>query len=226
MKRNKHFAIVAILFGALMACTLPSLGGQHLFVTLSPAAGETADAASLRQAGDTIGKRLNKNGISSRTILLGKQIVVVMPPTTNYTTVLPLLTEEGRITFVDSINSLLVGSDISSDLPVILTNEDIKSATVEDGSQVNAGPGFIIVIYFNEAGAKKLADYSRTNVGHYLVIARDGRVISSPYVNTAITGGSAIIQGNLTEQSAQELAAFISTESLPFPMQDTNHETK
>ncbi len=65
--------------------------------------------------------------------------------------------------------------------------------------------------------AKKFADFTSTHVGQYLGIVLDNTVISSPVINSAITKGQGLIEGNFTVDSANALAVQLRYGSLPVP---------
>ena len=76
-----------------------------------------------------------------------------------------------------------------------------------DISQYNQSP--VIKITMNKQGAHDWEVMTRENVGRSIAIVFDGRVISCPIVNDAISGGVTEISGNFTEAEAEELAARI-----------------
>ena len=58
----------------------------------------------------------------------------------------------------------------------------------------------------------------RANIGKPFAIVLDGKVITAPVIQTAITGGSGIITGNFTTQSATDLALLLRAGALPAPL--------
>lgn len=71
---------------------------------------------------------------------------------------------------------------------------------------------------FNNLGAKKFGEVTKNNVGEQLAIVLDDEVISAPTIQSAITGGSGVITGNYTSESAQELALLLRSGALPAPL--------
>lgn len=71
---------------------------------------------------------------------------------------------------------------------------------------------------FNSFGAKKFGEVTKNNVGEQLAIVLDDEVISAPTIQSAITGGSGVITGNYTSESAQELALLLRSGALPAPL--------
>ena len=72
-----------------------------------------------------------------------------------------------------------------------------------------------IEIGFNTAGAKRFGRVTQENVGKPFAIILDGRVLSAPVINEPILGGNAVINGNFTVQSANDLAISLASGKLP-----------
>jgi hypothetical protein len=72
-------------------------------------------------------------------------------------------------------------------------------------------------VYFNLSvnGARMWAALTEKNVGRPLAILVDDKVISAPTVNEKIAGGSAVINGDFTEEEAQTIANMIQLPELP-----------
>jgi protein-export SecD/SecF family membrane protein len=101
----------------------------------------------------------------------------------------------------------------------LLTGADVSDATRQVDSS-NGGAGqYVVALTFTSDGAKKFADATANNVGKPIYIFLDSDMISQPTVNQAITDGKAVIEGNFTAQSAEELARTIREGSLPFSLQ-------
>lgn len=102
----------------------------------------------------------------------------------------------------------------------VMTGDCLSSASVAF-QQTNAP---IIQFSLKDKGAKLFGDYTSANVGKFLAIALDKKVISSPSINSAITQGSGIIEGKFSLQEAQDLAIQLRYGSLPIPLKivDTN----
>ena len=76
----------------------------------------------------------------------------------------------------------------------------------------------MVDITFNSKGKNKFAQATSSNVGKIITIELDGKVISSPTVQTAITDGKAIITGDFTVDSAKFLAIQLNAGALPIPI--------
>ena len=102
---------------------------------------------------------------------------------------------------------------------VLLTGDMVADAKAEFGALDAHGAAVpYVALEFSEEGAGRFAEATRENLGSILYIVMDGEVISSPVVQTEITDGQAVISGQFTWESAEELAALIRAGSLPFDL--------
>ncbi len=99
-----------------------------------------------------------------------------------------------------------------------------KRVMVSGENLVDAQPTFepggmpVVSFRFDSVGAKRFGDATRENVGRLFAIVLDGKVISAPVIRDAILGGSGIISGSFTAQSAQDLALLLRAGALPAPL--------
>jgi preprotein translocase subunit SecD len=70
----------------------------------------------------------------------------------------------------------------------------------------------------NAAGGKIFGDITKANSGKRFAIVLDNKLLSAPVINEPITGGSGIISGNFTVESAGELALLLRAGALPAPL--------
>lgn len=100
---------------------------------------------------------------------------------------------------------------------VLLTGDMIKNATKQVGSTSKNAPSVPYVsLEFNEEGKERFALATEENIGKTIRIVMDDEIISAPVVQTKITDGNAMISGQFTGESAENLAALIRAGSLPF----------
>ena len=83
----------------------------------------------------------------------------------------------------------------------------------------------VVTIGFNAKGARAFAETTQQNVGKPFAIILDNQVLSAPNINEPILGGSAIINGNFTVQSAQALAISLQSGSLPIALKMVEERT-
>lgn len=90
-------------------------------------------------------------------------------------------------------------------------------------SLTNAQPSFqdnqpVVSFRFDNAGARKFGKITQENVGRPFAIVLDDKVISAPNIREPILGGSGIISGSFTVESANELAVLLRAGALPAPL--------
>lgn len=83
----------------------------------------------------------------------------------------------------------------------------------------------IVAITFNSEGAQLFADITKANVGKRLAIFLDGELLSDPRINESIVGGTAVISGSFTAESARELAENLNFGALPLPIELSSTQT-
>ena len=96
----------------------------------------------------------------------------------------------------------------SADSEVVLTNDDIAAAYMMLVQNTEGGHEYCVRIDLDEEGKRRFADLTAELAGSDTPVSIwvDGEIVSAPMVNSAITDGQAVISGNFTEDSAQELA--------------------
>lgn len=216
MNKNYLAWIIAVLV-SLSISSVARIFAPAVEIVVAPAASAKWDASSLQQASEILTRRMqiNLKGRYTVRIINQSQFSVALYDTNDLGLFQKIAVEIGAIGFVDSLEPFPMGAEVDPSLRVILTEADVSSAKVEAGF---SGTGYIIAITLTPDGAQKLADYSKNNIGHYLVIVRDGIAISSPSMASEITGDQAVIEGNFTEDSANELASVLFGHRLPFAL--------
>jgi preprotein translocase subunit SecD len=87
---------------------------------------------------------------------------------------------------------------------VLIDNTDIASAAAAEWQGEH-----IIELIFTGPGKEKLARVTGQHVTERMGMVVDGRLLSAPRINAAITQGRAVIVGALTEEEARRIAAGI-----------------
>ena len=75
-----------------------------------------------------------------------------------------------------------------------------------------------VSLQFDDEGTRLFADITKENIGKPVAIYLDGAPISTPTVNSVITGGQAVIQGNFTPLEAKQLVGRLNSGALPVPI--------
>jgi len=95
----------------------------------------------------------------------------------------------------------------------IMTGVDLKSV----GVTTNTTGGYEISFTLTTKGAQIFRDYTTNNVGKYLAIVLDKKIISAPVIENPIPDGQGRISGSFTNQQANDLAIQMRYGSLPIP---------
>jgi preprotein translocase subunit SecD len=98
-----------------------------------------------------------------------------------------------------------------------------RRVLVSGENLVDAQPTFqnneaVVSFKFDAVGGKRFGDATKENVGKPFAIVLDGKVISAPNIREPILGGSGVISGSFTVQSATDLALLLRAGALPAPL--------
>lgn len=97
----------------------------------------------------------------------------------------------------------------------VMTGKDIKTVQVSAGTT----GGYSVDFTLTDEGAKIFKDYTTANVGKYLSIVLDKKVISSPTISNPIPDGSGQITGSYTSDEANNLAVTLRYGRLSVPVE-------
>ncbi len=137
------------------------------------------------------------------------RISVEIPGVSDANEILEELGQPGSLIFVDEDGeTVLEGTDIAS-------AEGVSTTDSTTGQRE-----YIVSLTMTSEGADKFAEATTANIGKVIYIVYDGEVISSPTVNSAITGGSAQITGMSSLEEAKNLAANIRIGSLSLELEE------
>ncbi len=163
--------------------------------------------------------------------------VVVTPtiaptPTTAPTpTAAPTVTSTASVTASQNVTATQPVSPTSPVTPTeqalgpfktIMTGSQLQSAQV-GFNQTTGAP--LIQFTLTSDGARIFADYTAKNVGKFLTIVIDKRVISSPRIEGPIPSGTGQITGRFTREEAQSLAVQLKYGALPVPLKVISSRT-
>lgn len=107
--------------------------------------------------------------------------------------------------------------------PAAVDGTEVKKAQAIFDTQ--GASGWQVQMKFSSSGSKKFADITgqlakNQSPQNEFGIVLDGQVVSSPFVQNAITGGQAEISGSFTQQEAQNLANMLSYGALPLSFKE------
>ena len=105
-----------------------------------------------------------------------------------------------------------------------------KRVMVSGDTLVDAQPSFqngepVVSFTFDSQGGKQFGEATRNNTGHLFAIILDNKIISAPVIREPILGGSGVISGRFTTQSAQDLALLLRAGALPAPIKILEERT-
>jgi preprotein translocase subunit SecD len=169
-------------------------------------------------------------------------VAPTLSPTTPATPVAgPTITATPGVTATPAITAsgdITAGQPVSGSAPItatepvtapvlgpfntIMTGVHLQTASVGFDSQTNAP---IIQFTLTQEGARIFADFTAKNVGNFLTITLDKRVISSPRINGAIPSGNGQITGSFTREQAQSLVVQLKYGALPVPLRVLSSRT-
>lgn len=190
-------------------------------------------AGALTSLRDVIDKRVNLFGVAEPLVQLEyanaaagqneDRLLVDLPGVTDVKAAVAAIGQTPTLDFelVSSSTPATAGaSSTASFEPTGLTGAYLKSAALQfgNGSGSAAVNTPIVVINFNDAGAKLFEQITSKNVGRQLAIFLDGQVISAPTIQEAIPGGTAQINGTFTPAQARDLVQNLNFGALPVPI--------
>ncbi|MCB2110786.1 MAG: protein translocase subunit SecD [Defluviimonas sp.] len=205
--------------------------GSDLVIQLSDAEKAATDDRTVQQSLEIIRRRIDAVGTREPTIQRegADRILVQVPGLGSAAELKALIGATAQLTFHTVLGRSSDPNQIAQPGQLILPADDEKdvyytldSAPVVTGSElVNAQLDFdqynhpAVGFRFNTTGARAFGEYTSAHVNELFAIVLDGKVISAPRIQTAITGGSGIITGNFTADSATQLAVQLRAGALP-----------
>ena len=184
-----------------------------VYVEYSAKAPEDTEASFDNLMEGTIGviqQRLTDKGFAESTVqrIGGDGIRVEIPDVTDPSAVLDLIGSPAKLEFLDPNGQVFM-----------------------DGSMVETATYFYsegdhqVAFQLNDEGSKVFAEMTAANVGRTIAIYLDGVELISPKVQTAITGGSGVINGMGSAENAQTIAAKIQSGALPLDLTQQKVDT-
>ncbi|MGB7404826.1 MAG: protein translocase subunit SecD [Pacificimonas sp.] len=203
-------------------------------VVFTPTDGGKVDAvnSAMVQAVEVIRRRIDELGTREPTIIRQGEdrIVVQVPGLDDPQALKDLLGQTAKLEFKlvdleadpeavlrgrappgsEILTDLETGQPIAVKRRVMVTGDQLIEAqqTFQEGQAV-------VNFRFDTTGAQRFARVTRENVGRPFAIILDDGVISAPRIQSPILGGSGVISGNFTTESANELAILLRSGRLP-----------
>jgi preprotein translocase subunit SecD len=217
---------------------------QHIQVSFVSQAANAAARDAVSRSIEIIRKRIDALGTKEPIITQqgSNRIVVEAPGESDPEKLKAVIGKTAKLTF-QMVDVNVAPEDVTAGrVPpddVLLPSDDgfqpvyvVKRRSVVTGEMLTSASGShdennapAVAFSFNAIGTQRFAQVTSQNIGKPFAIVLDGRVISAPRINTAITGGSGIITGHFTEDSAHELALLLKTGALPAPLNVVEERT-
>lgn len=222
--------------------TIQRLGGDRLRYAFTDAALNSMAADAVSQSIEVVRRRLDSSGTKEISITRqgADRIVVQAPGQSDPAELERLIGQTAQLTFqmVDVENSVeeAVAGAVPPDSQVLtdengtpylvkrrilVSGENLTKAEVTSDQNRQTAIGF----RFDGAGARRFGEATAANIGRPFAIILDGKVISAPRINSAITGGSGIIEGQFSIQEASEMVNLLNGGALPAPLKVEERRT-
>lgn len=217
--------------------------GNGFKLTYSEQAVKDKIKSAMEQTVEIVRRRIDQTGTREPSIQRqgDDRILVQLPGIDNPEGIKHLLGQTAKLSFrfVDDSASptdvqagrLVLGADIlpmaedpTRKIPVskrVMVSGDML--TDAQASFQNNEP--VVSFKFNSIGARRFGEATRDGVGKLFAIVLDDKVISAPVIREPILGGSGVISGSFTTESANELAILLRAGALPAPIQVLEERT-
>ena len=214
---------------------LENLAEDRIKVTIPEKIQRERQLAAVSQSLEIVRRRIDEFGTSEPSIQLQgrERIIVELPGVDNPERIKTLIGQTAKLNF-HLVEPGAIGTD-PRDLPpgtLLLpgTGEAANQSyvvrrRVEVAGErlVDAQPSFqngmpVVSFRFDTAGGRRFGQVTTNNVGNRLAIVLDNKVISAPNIQGPIVGGSGIITGNFSVESAKDLALLLRAGALPAPL--------
>ncbi len=184
---------------------------------------------SLNQALEIVRRRIDEVGTNEPNIVKrgNDRILVELPGLDDPMRVKNLLGKTANLTFrfVTENSEETFGSEklpfedgsdeVIVSKRIVLSGDNLLDAKPKMDNQTNQT---VVSFTLDRVGAKRFGKATISGIGKRLAIVLDGKIISAPVIQDAIVGGSGIITGNFTFQSATDLALLLRSGALPAPL--------
>jgi len=203
-------------------------GGTHLVYeadTSKVAPSEIKGAMSALR--DTIENRINVFGVSEPLVQVEDatvggesvhKLIVELPGVTDTEKAINIIGKTPVLEFKLQNEGLSTTTEYTMDqlfADTGLTGRLLARADLEFNQNTNAPT---VSLTFNDEGKKLFGELTKNNIGRVLAIFLDGRPLSTPVIQDAITDGKAQITGQFTPDEAKKLVQDLNYGALPLPV--------
>ncbi|HEV2005646.1 MAG TPA: protein translocase subunit SecD [Candidatus Limnocylindrales bacterium] len=217
-------------------------GGLKVEYRVDPAGGKSPTLADTEVVKGIIERRVNGTGVSEPVVVTSgtDRIVVEVPGVTDTAAIRKLVGATGRLDFVPlpvsdygtgkapGPRQATVGQPLPTTQAPLFSGDQVSSANVGTDN-TNGTSQRVVAFTLKDDGKQKFATYTSGHIGEFFAIVLDGRVISAPTIQSAITGGSGQITGGglggFAQADATNLVNVLRFGSLPFPVEELSSDT-
>ena len=239
----------AVLAVGALQYDLSEVGDNTIALKMSDAYAAQLRTEVVNQSIEVVRRRIDQMGLREPTIAKqgDDRISVQVPGLSDPAELIKLLGQTGKMTFqlVDESANIQQAQrgivPLESELlmldpqqkggpktPIVVYKQVMVSGdrltdAHQDVDQQSGQPD--VAFKFDTTGARQFGDVTKANVGHRFAIVLDNRVISAPNILNPILGGSGIITGNFTYESAHELGVLLKAGALPAKLTPLSQST-
>jgi protein-export membrane protein SecD len=136
--------------------------------------------------------------------------------------------EKGIVPICDELLQMQPAKNGAKPPPMVVE----RRILVSGDRLTNASQGFSpqsqepdVEFKFDTVGAREFGDATKINVGRRFAIVLDNQIIEAPVIKEPILGGSGVIDGNFTVESANDLSVLLRAGALPAPLRVIEQRT-
>jgi len=192
--------------------------------------------SAVQQSIEIVRRRVDELGTREPTIQRqgDRRIIVQLPGVDDPERIKRLIGQTAKLTFhlVDANASvedalrgrvppgsmLLPSAEEGGGQLVVRRRVDVSGDRLTDAQPTFQDGQPVVSFRFDTVGGRRFGNTTSENVGRQLAIVLDREVISAPVIREPILGGSGVISGSFTVQTAQDLALLLRAGALPAPL--------
>lgn len=204
-------------------------GGTRLVLAPVGVTDQAMSAEFQRRIARIVTMRLNAYGVRLKTVRIieGGKVEVRLPKLKDLERVKRIILQKGDLEFryvkhSDKDDSGALSDDHAAapatrepeslESEVLLDNSMIKDALLRSGSATGMPS---LRLYFNDVGSEKLYNVTKKGIGRKMAVVMDGRILITPVIRQAISGGEAMVDGPFSNEELKDIQIVI--QSGPYP---------
>ena len=185
------------------------------------------------QSIEIVRRRVDETGTKEPIIIAqgSDRILLQMPGAKNSDDIKNLLGKTAKLSFrfvsdkfftsqekYQITNSEISLTDFNNNIFILEKEVQIGGEYLVDASATYYQGKPAVSFRFNQYGAKKFSEITANNIGRFLAVTLDDKVITYPKINSTINNGSGVISGNFSTKEANNLAILLRAGALPAPL--------